>query len=226
MPYKPGDLDFSTRWRYQGADPSIKLFDYAVHQRWFDGFKSLPPDAHVLELGSNESDFAFYLKRACPEGLTIGVDYTTPVPATAHDVFIQADASRIPPGFSALRERSLDAVLLLGSLEHFGLGYYGDPVDEAADVRCLSSIHSLVKVGGFIYFDVPWTPYAHYVTENRHFRVYSDLTADALVHACGPRARLEHEAWATGENPPPGLLDERPTRPLSPFWYNVRMVRV
>ena len=55
------------------------------------------------------------------------------------------------------------------------------------------------------------------------FRVYDDVALASRLTP--PGMTLIHHAWATGENPPLGLIDERPSTPLVPFWYCVRLLR-
>ncbi len=207
---------FRDRWAYPGADPSIKLFDYAVQQGWI----ALPARADVLELGSCESDFAKWFS-AAQAGSLIGVDVNgvEDVDHDWYDVTLRADAARgayfIPSTF--------DAVFCLGSIEHFGLGYYGDPLNEDADIEAAANAARWLKPGGFLYYDVPWTPQTHYVTENRHFRVYDDTSLQARLTPSG--MTLEHEAWALPDNPPPSLIFDKPTAPKLPFWYCLRILR-
>lgn len=47
------------------------------------------------------------------------------------------------------------SVSSLHSIEHFGLGRYGDPVDPTGHVRGLLSISNLVQIGGFLYISFP-----------------------------------------------------------------------
>lgn len=205
---------FRARWHYPNGDPSIKLFDYAVQAGWIH----LPECASVLELGCCETDFAKWMKRADPHGILIGIDVNGP--ADGHyDGFYRTDASD-----TTMPEATWDAVILLGSLEHFGLGFYGDPVSEDADKRTMQNVARWLKPGGWCFVDVPWTPEAFYITENRHFRVYDDhalrcrITPDGLT--------VERQAWAAGNvEIPPALVSDRPDSSMVPFWYNVRLLR-
>lgn len=213
---------FRDRWKYEHGDPSIKLWDYAVQQGWID----LPSPAWVLELGCCETDWHKWMKRADPEMRLDGVD-VNPCPDYAGE-FHRADAaSMVPVGKSTTLwfagSPCVDAVVLLGSLEHFGLGFYGDPENPDADTQALRHAAAMLNPGGFIYYDVPWTPHEYYITDNRHFRVYDDAALAERITPAG--LVLEHQAWATGENPPPALVNERPDEPMAPFWYVVRLLR-
>jgi hypothetical protein len=66
-------------------------------------------------------------------------------------VFRQADMSDekfTPPGLS-------DSASCLHTLEHFGLGRYGDPVDANAYLRGWANLHKLLEPGGTLYFSTP-----------------------------------------------------------------------
>lgn len=69
-------------------------------------------------------------------------------------IFRQADMSDsnfTPPGLS-------DSASCLHTLEHFGLGRYGDPVDVVAYLRGWANLHKLLEPGGTLYFSTPIGP--------------------------------------------------------------------
>jgi hypothetical protein len=57
-------------------------------------------------------------------------------------------------GLSEL-DRSYYSVSSLHSLEHFGLGRYGDPLDVEGHLKGLRNISEVVTVGGFLYVSFP-----------------------------------------------------------------------
>lgn len=169
--------------RGRPVDPALRPCRAAV----FD----LPAGARVLELGCCETNFSHWLRRADPTLRITGVDVN--VPADFSGTFVQkpAESCDFDPA-------SFEAVILLGSLEHFGLGFYGDPKNEDADIETLLKVRDWLVPGGWVYYDVPWTPRAHYVTENRHFRVYSDDTLPNCEGLDAPRAVLCARGGRTG----------------------------
>lgn len=50
---------------------------------------------------------------------------------------------------------SIESMSALCSLEHFGLGRYGDPVDPEACFKCFKEIQKRIKQGGHLYISLP-----------------------------------------------------------------------
>jgi len=206
-------MSFRDRWAYPAGDPSILLFDRAVNAGWID----LPPGARVLELGCCETDFSHWLLKADPSIRLTGVDVNDP--SDFRGTFIKADAASYTD--LPLQRGSFEAVICLGSLEHFGLGFYGDPKNLSADTTTAYRVFEALVPGGWWYYDVPWTPVhgGAYIAENRHFRVYDDDTVSNLDRpGFVPKARM----YAHGETNQRQWT--RPTEPLVPYWYLQRLL--
>jgi hypothetical protein len=198
---------FRNRWAYPNTDPAITLFDRAVRAWDLD----IPTGGRVLELGCCESDFSHWLLRADPTIRLTGVD-VRPC-GEFHGQFVQGSADS-PDLFAP---SSFEAIILLGSLEHFGLGYYGDPKRDDADTATMRNVARWLVPGGWCYYDVPWTPAQGYVAESRHYRVYDD-TSLPIAEGLVPTRR----AYATDEGVKPQWT--RPTEPASPFWFIQRLL--
>lgn len=54
-----------------------------------------------------------------------------------------------------IQNESIESMSALCSLEHFGLGRYGDPVDPEACFKCFDNIQKKLKKGGRLYISVP-----------------------------------------------------------------------
>jgi len=80
--------------------------------------------------------------------------------------FTQADATNM----DNIKDESIESLSALCSLEHFGLGRFGDPVDPEACFKAFKAVQRVVKKGGWIYISVP-------VGEN-HVR----FNADRIFH--------------------------------------------
>jgi hypothetical protein len=88
--------------------------------------------------------------------------------------------------------RDLESISCLHSIEHFGLGRYGDPLDVNGHIKGFENICSMLKVGGAFYFSTPVGPLkiefnAHrifsvaYVLENFIARNNMEIVDSALV---------------------------------------------
>lgn len=152
-------------WTYGESDPALMLWT-AAYQRW--GLRWPCAEPNVLELGCQESDFAERMIRLNPMVTVTGVDVREERAATGWR-FVKADAA----GDARLFPKAyFDAVVILGALEHFGLGFYGDPLRDDGDTRCMQHVAEWLKPGGWVYFDVPCNP-TFSIAENRHFRTYA-----------------------------------------------------
>ncbi len=56
---------------------------------------------------------------------------------------------------SQIADESLESISALCSLEHFGLGRYGDPINPEACFQCFDSIQRKLKKGGRFYLSLP-----------------------------------------------------------------------
>lgn len=52
-------------------------------------------------------------------------------------------------------DNSIESLSALCSLEHFGLGRYGDPIDPDACFKCFQKIQEKMKIGGKLYIALP-----------------------------------------------------------------------
>lgn len=56
---------------------------------------------------------------------------------------------------NGIEDNSIESLSALCSLEHFGLGRYGDPIDPEACFKAFHSIQKKLKKGGNLYISVP-----------------------------------------------------------------------
>lgn len=204
-------MSLHERWTYDRDDPAVMLFTAAL-RAW-----QLPilPGQRVLELGCNESDFLTLLHRADPSLDLVGVDWRP------SDRFSEGHA---PEGWrfvqgcawdrSLFEPASFDWVLLLGALEHFGLGYYGDPRLSTRTLGghwpTLDAVEGWLKPGGQVYFDVPCNPER---AETAHFRTYRS-TDDLLPLTLHEKAR----GWSLPE-PQAGTWIPQPVIHRVPYHF-------
>jgi len=75
---------------------------------------------------------------------------------------------------------TFDAIVSLCSLEHFGLGRYGDDFDIDADIKTFDEMRRVLKPGGKLIFSTTITRSAPSIAFNRH-RIYNKKMIDNFV---------------------------------------------
>lgn len=205
-------------WTYEQSDPALMLFTAAMER-----FRmTFPSGSRVLELGCAESDWLERMHAMDPSLDLVGVDARAQAPRSV-DVRVgnAMDPNLFPP-------ESFDRIVLLGALEHFGLGFYGDPVDSYGDLATMANVSQWLRPGGFVYFDVPCQP-TFRVSENRHFRSYSprDIRDRLLGDGMWPPTRRDqippqlqeiNRAYSLPE-PWAGTWCHEPTEERVPYWF-------
>lgn len=146
---------------YKGqAYPDGERLDFPVSgvgQEWIN-----EPPSHVLDIGSQESWVPEILVDA---GYTVvAVDWRPLDRARTHSfAFVQGDFNTIQ--HPRLTPSSFDIAVATSSIEHFGLGYYKEPIDDSGDIKACSRVYELLKPGGIFYLTIPtgvWTQTNHY----------------------------------------------------------------
>lgn len=106
------------------------------------------PEAH-FDIGSRLDGFIAHLLSA---GILVKMIDIRPFPAQIEGLeTIVDDATEL----KNIEDESIDSFSALCSLEHFGLGRYGDPIDPEACFKCFESIQKKIKNGGSLYLSVP-----------------------------------------------------------------------
>jgi SAM-dependent methyltransferase len=196
-------------WTYDQADPALMLFTAAM-----DKFgMTFPSGSRILELGCAETDWLERMQALDDTFALTGVD-CFPQPR-AH--VVAGDAC--DPGL--FPEASFDRIVLLGALEHFGLGFYGDPkhlvgYDCLGDILAMENVASWLKPGGFVYFDVPCNPDGC-IKENRHFRVYGPR--EVAPRLLEPGGLIEIARAYSYPEPHAGTWCEEPTEEMIPYHF-------
>ncbi|CAA9475586.1 MAG: hypothetical protein AVDCRST_MAG69-409 [uncultured Solirubrobacteraceae bacterium] len=109
-----------------------------------------PPGARVLDVGSAESLIALHCASLGYE--TVALDLR-PYPF-AHPN-LEVVVSKLEEWDAG--DRSFDAILCISTLEHVGLGWYGETQeDEGADRRALDRLGAMLAPDGFVVLTVPY----------------------------------------------------------------------
>lgn len=109
---------------------------------------SLPKGSKILDFGCAENILALQL--ACMGYKVTGVDVQDYAFRHSNLEFIQGDFLKV--GF----KKKFDCVTSLSSVEHVGLGFYGDIVDAGGDLRVMEKIRKILKPHGILIITVPF----------------------------------------------------------------------
>lgn len=149
-----------------------------------EGMFQFPDGARVLEVGCAEADWSTPMKALRPDLHITSVD-VRPCKRPGSDVMIQGDArdeTHFPPGI-------FDAIVSVSTIEHVGLGFYGDPLDPDGDTRAMANLLRWVRPDGWLYCDVPYRP--TYSVRGTKFRMYNDAALQTrLLAGWQERARM------------------------------------
>lgn len=136
----------------------------------FGALAALPPGSRILDVGCAESTVALSLA-------TLGWQVTAVDPRGypyAHPQLevVRGYVSDLPD------EPVFDAVLLLSTIEHIGIGAYGETVVEDADLVLMSDVLRRLKPGGLV---VLTTPVARLLHEDELQRYYDAERLERLL---------------------------------------------
>ena len=105
------------------------------------------PDRHV-DVGSRVDGFVAHVASF----MAVEVIDIRPLTSTAANMsFTQRDLMTPDDGFDGYT----DSLSCLHTLEHFGLGRYGDPIDYLGYVKGFENLARMVRPSGVFYFSVP-----------------------------------------------------------------------
>ncbi len=129
---------------------------------------ALPHDSRVLDVGASESTVAIGLASL---GYRVTALDPRPYPLAHGNLVLHVGAID-----SFETSEPFDGVVMLSSIEHFGLGAYDLPVDPDADIKALERAFDLLRPGGVL---VLTTPYGYSATTEVQ-RTYTPKQIDAM----------------------------------------------
>jgi len=118
---------------HQDLWASTKIFKY-------------PVDMHY-DLGSRVDGF---LAHILPYQKTTMIDIRPLSFSLENLSFVQSDFTKLP-----FENNSIESISALHSIEHVGLGRYGDQIDPYSWKQSITEIKRVLKINGIIYFSVP-----------------------------------------------------------------------
>jgi 2-polyprenyl-3-methyl-5-hydroxy-6-metoxy-1,4-benzoquinol methylase len=143
---EPIIIQYDDTGRPSWARTSERIIEKAWILRHLSG---LPAGACILDLGSAESILPLEL---ASNGFKVTAVDVRPYPLRHPNLhFLQGSITTAP-----LEPGSFDVAVLLSTIEHMGLGWYGDPVGESVPEDTLTYIRKLLASGGTLLLTVPF----------------------------------------------------------------------
>ena len=95
-----------------------------------------------------------------------------------------------------IEDESIESMSALCSLEHFGLGRYGDPVDPESCFKCFENIQRKLKKGGRLYISVPVGKERVEFNAHRVFYASTIIECFSTLHleefSCAAEGKIEY----------------------------------
>lgn len=197
------------RWDYWGADACARFYTACLARTR----PAIPSGVSWLEIGCAEFDWLAEMARLCPDMTVTGIDWR-PSRGIQGNVLTYD----FPPA-------SFDAIVSISAIEHIGLGHYtneggtGDPCAENGDTEALTRALTWLKPGGYLFFDVPYSPEGYRVAGTSH-REYDEATLyERLIAAPLARAGVRAEVVSFTFGTLDGAVIDQPRTPGDPFYY-------
>lgn len=126
------------------------------------------------DIGSRVDGFIAHLLAA---GIRVNVIDIRPFPETVDNLYTILDDATM---LNQFEENSVESMSALCSIEHFGLGRYGDPIDPEACFKCFDRIQKKMKKGGNLFLSLPIG--RERVEFNAHRVFYAKTVIENLPH--------------------------------------------
>ncbi|MBU1863855.1 MAG: class I SAM-dependent methyltransferase [Candidatus Omnitrophica bacterium] len=141
----------------------------------------------ILDVGSYR---AFILGLLANYSITT-IDIRERLPVVENEIIINCDAKSLQ-----LPDASVDAVVSLCALEHFGLGRYGDTFDFEGDRKAFKEMIRVLKPGGILIFSTTITRAMPSIVFNAH-RIYN---YDMIQTFCNGLTPVEENFYSCSLN--------------------------
>lgn len=183
---EPVMVDYDERGQAYWAATSERI----VERSWlFRESAALPPGCRILDVGCSESLISFELASA---GFKIvGVDIRDYPLHHPNLQFLRADICN-----TGLQACSFDAAIALSTVEHIGLGFYGDTYAESALDSAMNAILELLRPDAPMLLTVPFgrtalTP-QHRVFDSESLRL---LLREFIIEKLEFAVKLDLRTW-------------------------------
>lgn len=143
------------------------------------------------DIGSRLDGFIAHLLAS---GIKVNMIDIRPFPAQVDNLYTFVDDATM---LENIEDGSLGSLSALCSLEHFGLGRYGDGIDPEACFKCFEQIQKKLKKGGKLYVSVPVGK--ERVEFNAHRVFYASTVIgcfdklELLEYSCAAEGQIEYD---------------------------------
>ncbi len=134
------------------------------------------------DIGSRVDGFIAHLLAA---NIKVNMIDVRPFPGEVKNLYTIVDDATMMEHFE---NNSISSLSALCSLEHFGLGRYGDPIDPEACFICFEQIQKKMKKGGKLYISVP------VATDRVQFNAHRIFYAETIIKNFNHLNLLEYSA--------------------------------
>ena len=142
---------------------------------------------HQFDIGSRLDGFIAHLLAA---GIDVTMIDVREFPGTVENLHTIVDDAT---SLHQVPDESVESMSALCSLEHFGLGRYGDEVDPEACFKCFDNIQRKLKKGGRLYLALPVGK------ERVEFNAHRIFYADTVIECFSSLQLKEFSCTANGE---------------------------
>lgn len=157
----PRGFDVFKQFRYEcGFHPK----SFIDHECEFAALKLNELKPHIiLDIGS----YRHFIIGLLSYFNVITVDIRNRLPFTVNENILVCDAKKIN-----IENNSVDVVISLCAIEHFGLTRYGDEFDENGDIKAINEMIRVLKPNGHLIFSTTITNHKPSIAFNAH-RIYN-----------------------------------------------------
>lgn len=133
------------------AGDYLRTFEYAFLARCL-----ARPDVRtdtVVDMGGGNSYSTVVPLVLCPSSTRIvSIDVVNHEARSAYGVeYVEGDCID-----TSVPSESADVVAIISTLEHVGLGRWGDPLDAAGDIRAMAEARRILRPGGHVVLTIPY----------------------------------------------------------------------
>jgi len=152
-------------------------FDYSRGIEWKFIIENIPKgnrNLRILDIGSRLSLFVYKLLDYSDNIFAFDVDrFHEKLPRQIK--FIIGNAMNAP-----LKKESVDIITLISVVEHFGLGYYEDPIEQSGDLKAMKEIRRALRTKGMLFFTT-MVGRKYIISFNGNERIYDQKKFNQLI---------------------------------------------